>query len=35
MNLHSHHYNKIFDVNLLDNKHYYSHENPDYIISRS
>lgn len=34
IDLHSHYYNKILDVNLLDNKHYYSHENPDYIILR-
>lgn len=34
LNLHSHYYNKIFDVNLLDNNKYYSHENPYYIISR-
>lgn len=34
INLHSHYYNKIFDINLLDNNHYYSHENPNYIILR-
>lgn len=32
--LHSHHYNRILPVQLLDLDHYWSHENPDYTIIR-
>jgi len=35
LNSHSHQYHKHIDIHKIDNKHYYSHENPFYTIMRN